>query len=217
MTTGVPASPDVGHGPRFADCDNFAFVMNVGHLIDAPSYTLAPGHELRRATTDEVRFIRNMMESLGPAPHFKFLDSGEFCVWPKLNTRGYPSPLWLPTERVRRKGYPLAQAHCTPCAQAFGLCVWLTPPPLQAPMAAGDAPGRCTDCVGHTAQNHCRFVSPHRRCPRCFQWGGQSPYQSLDSRRPASPAPPLYGHGPCQIPSDFVVVGLHPTPYSCTW
>lgn len=81
MTTGVPASPDVGHGPRFADCDNFAFVMNVGHLIDAPSYTLAPGHELRRATTDEVRFIRNMMESLGPAPHFKFVRFWE-QPWP---------------------------------------------------------------------------------------------------------------------------------------
>src|SRR5678809_566621 len=68
----------------------------------------------------------------------QYLDSGEFCIWPKLNTRGYPSTLWLPTERVRRKGYPLAQAHCTPCAQALGLCVWLTPPPLQAPMAACD-------------------------------------------------------------------------------
>ena len=97
------------------------------------------------------------------------------------------STLWLPTERVRRKGSPLAQAHCTPCAQAFGLCVWLTPPPLQAPMAACDPPGRCTDCVGHTAQNHCRFVSPHRRCPRCFQWGGQfriSPWTAEDLRAP---------------------------------
>src|SRR4029434_2189678 len=99
------------------------------------------------------------------------LESGEFCVWPKLNTRGYPSTLWLPTERVRRKGYPLAQADCTPCAQASGLCVWLTPPPLQAAVAACDPHSRCAHCVGYTAQNHRRFVSPHRGCARCLEWG----------------------------------------------
>src|SRR2546428_8654198 len=77
------------------------------------------------------------------------LESGEFYVWLKLNTRGHPRTLWLPTERVHRKGYPLAQAHCTPCAQALGLCLWLTPPPFQATMAACHPYGRCADCVGH--------------------------------------------------------------------
>src|SRR5262247_3635923 len=78
------------------------------------------------------------------------LESGEFCAWPKLNARGYPRTLWLPTERVHRKGYPLAQAHCTPCAQALSLCLWLTPPPFQAAMAACHPYGRFADCVGHT-------------------------------------------------------------------
>src|SRR6516225_6031383 len=100
------------------------------------------------------------------------VESGEFCAWPKLNTRGYPSTLWLPTERVCRKGYPLAQADCPPCAPAPGLCVWLTPPPLQAAVAACHPHGRCTDCVGYAAQNHRRFVSTHRRCARCLEWGG---------------------------------------------
>jgi hypothetical protein len=89
-----------------------------------------------------------------PAPElsawYKQLESGEFYVWLKLNTRGHPRTLWLPTERVHRKGYPLAQAHCTPCAQALGLCLWLTPPPFQATMAACHPYGRCADCVGHT-------------------------------------------------------------------
>src|SRR5712691_6486394 len=41
------------------------------------------------------------------------LESGEFCAWPKLNTRGYPCTLGVPTASVLQKGYPLAQAHCT--------------------------------------------------------------------------------------------------------
>ena len=32
MIIDVPASPDVGHELRFAQQDNFAFVMNVWHL-----------------------------------------------------------------------------------------------------------------------------------------------------------------------------------------
>jgi len=53
MTIDVPASPDVGHKLRFAQRDNFMFVMNVWHLIGASSYALAPGLELRRATAEE--------------------------------------------------------------------------------------------------------------------------------------------------------------------
>ena len=51
------------------------------------------------------------------------LDSGEFCEWPKLNTRGYLCTLGVPTQSVLRKGYPLAEAHCTAFAQTAGLFV----------------------------------------------------------------------------------------------
>src|SRR5215467_3381054 len=79
------------------------------------------------------------------------LDSGEFCIWPKLNARKYPCTLWMPSQRVPQKGYPLAQAHCTPFAYTPGFYVWLTPPSDQAAMAACAAHSRCTDCVGSAA------------------------------------------------------------------
>src|SRR5713101_18549 len=64
------------------------------------------------------------------------LDSGEFCEWPKLNTRGYPCTLGGPTQSIRQKGYPLAQAHCTAFASTASLFVWFAPASEQAPMAA---------------------------------------------------------------------------------
>jgi hypothetical protein len=39
------------------------------------------------------------------------LESGEFCIQPKLNAREYLCTLWVPSQRVPWKGYPLAQAH----------------------------------------------------------------------------------------------------------
>jgi hypothetical protein len=42
----------VEHVAQAAEPENFAFVMNVGRLTDAASYTLAPGNELRRARAD---------------------------------------------------------------------------------------------------------------------------------------------------------------------
>jgi hypothetical protein len=32
------------------------------------------------------------------------LESGEFCIWPKLNAREYPCTLWMPSQRVLQKG-----------------------------------------------------------------------------------------------------------------
>src|SRR2546426_8824218 len=79
------------------------------------------------------------------------LESGEFCEWPKLNTRGYPCTLEVPPTRVLQKGYPLAQAHCTafPSTPIVFMCVAVTPD--QTTTAACHAPGRCADCVGNTA------------------------------------------------------------------
>src|SRR5215467_11679968 len=43
---------------------------------------------------------------------------GEFCIWPKLNTRGHQCTLGVPTQSLHQKGYPLAQTHCTAFPQA---------------------------------------------------------------------------------------------------
>jgi hypothetical protein len=48
---------------------NYAFVMNVGSLTDAASYTLAPGQELRRANAQEIAFIKDKLIKLGPPQH----------------------------------------------------------------------------------------------------------------------------------------------------
>jgi Salmonella virulence plasmid 65kDa B protein len=98
-------------------------------------------------------FYGNSNEAIGPMRRGTDheLESGEFCLWPELNAREYPCTLWMPSQRVPQKGYPLAQAHCTPFAHTPGFCVWLTPPSDQATMAACAAPRRCADCVGSAA------------------------------------------------------------------
>jgi len=54
--------------------DNYAFVMNVWHLLDRPVHTLAPGHELRRATPEEITTIKETLERLvgGPVSYQQF-------------------------------------------------------------------------------------------------------------------------------------------------
>jgi len=42
--------------------ENYAFVMNIGELLGDQAQTLAPGHKLRRATSDEQKTIK---EALG--------------------------------------------------------------------------------------------------------------------------------------------------------
>ncbi len=44
--------------------DNFAFVMNVSGLAQESSYTLAPGHQLRRASAHEIRVVENTMSRM---------------------------------------------------------------------------------------------------------------------------------------------------------
>src|SRR6266496_4803120 len=81
------------------------------------------------------------------------LESGEFCVWPKLNTRGYPCTLGVPTASVLQKGYPLAQAHCTAFTSPPVVFMCVAVAPDQTAMAACTAPRRCADCVGNTTEN----------------------------------------------------------------
>lgn len=46
------------------EAENYAFVMNVNRLVDATSFTLAPGHELRRASVSEVASIKDKVGAL---------------------------------------------------------------------------------------------------------------------------------------------------------
>lgn len=61
MDMNVPPSPQ--------EPENFAFVMNVSQLVGVSSFTLAPGHELRRATSQEVEIIRTTIARLVPPSH----------------------------------------------------------------------------------------------------------------------------------------------------
>jgi hypothetical protein len=47
-----------------------AFIMNVRHLADAPSYSIAPGHELRRARPNEAKFIKDIFKTNSPSHWF---------------------------------------------------------------------------------------------------------------------------------------------------
>src|SRR5438128_735928 len=92
---------------------------------------------------------------LAPSEHQRIgesyqLESGEFCAWPKLNTRGYPCTLGVPTASVLQKGYPLAQAHCTAFTSPPVVFMCFAVAPDQTAMAACPAPRRCADCVGNT-------------------------------------------------------------------
>jgi hypothetical protein len=44
--------------------ENYAFVMNICELTDIESYELAPGHVLRRATSDEISVIKSTLARL---------------------------------------------------------------------------------------------------------------------------------------------------------
>ena len=52
----------------------YVFVMNVGALTDAESYTLTPGHELRRARHEEIAFVKTILKQRGFTDH-------EFGLW----------------------------------------------------------------------------------------------------------------------------------------
>ena len=38
--------------------NNYSFILNISRLVDADSFTLAPGHELRRANATETAAIK---------------------------------------------------------------------------------------------------------------------------------------------------------------
>lgn len=52
--------------PEVPPRDNFAFVMNVSRLVGADAFTLVAGHQLRRATAQEIAIIEQNMSGLVP-------------------------------------------------------------------------------------------------------------------------------------------------------
>jgi hypothetical protein len=65
--TGVRLSAEGAHTTE-ALPDNFAFVMNISGLVGATSFALAPGHNLRRASAEEISAIREVLQGMtGPA------------------------------------------------------------------------------------------------------------------------------------------------------
>jgi len=76
-----PAELTKDRPPRAAVPESYAFVMNVWHLKDAATYTLAPGHELRRARPEEILVIKDSIASRGPAPRLQYMHLWE-CQWP---------------------------------------------------------------------------------------------------------------------------------------
>src|SRR6266571_4613233 len=97
-----------------------------------------------------LQWSRVQVPSLTLPSRNNLLESGEFCAWPKLNTRGYPCTLGVPTASVLQKGYPLAQAHCTAFTSPPVVFMCFAVAPDQTAMAACTAPRRCADCVGNT-------------------------------------------------------------------
>jgi hypothetical protein len=53
--------------------NNYAFVLNVSKLTGAESFTLAPGHEPRRGTPEEVSTIRTVLQ--------QYMQPPQFLVW----------------------------------------------------------------------------------------------------------------------------------------
>lgn len=80
MTSSTPP-PIPTTGPPATTPENYAFVVNVWHLKGAASYTLAPGHELRRATSEEISVIKNLIEKRSPTSQMSYMHLWE-CQWP---------------------------------------------------------------------------------------------------------------------------------------
>ena len=52
------------YNPKNITLKPFAFVLNVSKLMDSSGVEVAPGHTLRRATNEEIHFIKETITSL---------------------------------------------------------------------------------------------------------------------------------------------------------
>jgi len=93
----VPAGalpPRSAENTESAEAESFAFVLNVARLADASSYSLPVGHQLRRATHDEIVQIKETMRSLGPRPNFVYERMWEVHWPPRGNWDPLPEEDW---------------------------------------------------------------------------------------------------------------------------
>jgi hypothetical protein len=86
---------NLGESAR-SEPESYAFVTNVNRLTDADSYNLVSGHELRRAKTEEIAFIKETLRSVGPAPQVLYQHFWE-QVWPSAPG----PPVLLPEDQWR--------------------------------------------------------------------------------------------------------------------
>jgi hypothetical protein len=67
---------DIGRVPA----GNYAFVMNIGKLLESETLVLAPGHELRRASSEEISGIQQTVKRLA--------SNSQYMVMPWEQTPG---------------------------------------------------------------------------------------------------------------------------------
>src|SRR5215475_14140736 len=59
-----PGGAVATYPPKSFSLEPFAFVLNVSKLMDSSGVEIGPGHTLRRATREEIKFIKDTIASL---------------------------------------------------------------------------------------------------------------------------------------------------------
>ena len=85
---GARPALEVGH--------NFSFVLNISRLVDQATFAVAPGHELRRATKEEVAAIKDVLTNYTVQPYFFPWQGGE-----PVREGGHTSVSYLPEDQWR--------------------------------------------------------------------------------------------------------------------
>jgi hypothetical protein len=77
--------------------EGYAFVMNLRSLGTAPSYILAPGHELKRATSAQIAEIKKTLMAINPSAGFP-----PFHLWEQQLPLGQGASVFLNDESAWR-------------------------------------------------------------------------------------------------------------------
>ncbi|MGO9116052.1 MAG: hypothetical protein ACLQPD_00380 [Desulfomonilaceae bacterium] len=78
----TPRIDPAGNTEKLVIPQNYAFVMNINRLIGATSYNIDQQHELRRATSDEITFIKDEVSRHAPSPQWLYTGIWE-QEWPR--------------------------------------------------------------------------------------------------------------------------------------
>ena len=82
------------------------YLAGIGAPVDAQGNSLAGNftaqtHQVFARLRETMALVGGTLDDIVT---MTVLDSGEFCIWPKLNAREYPCTLWMPSQRVPQKG-----------------------------------------------------------------------------------------------------------------